>query len=243
MRRRLIKNWHIMLFLVVEWMFYEFSGYVTNRYQQAVWDEFNQYAYTIHEINSTMPYAEMINRYARESGINPQIVASLIQVESSFRPQAVSNAGAYGLMQIMPETWWQVNKVIKVCDERQKSECSTTCYYNPELNIRIGIAYLSQLLKKYHGNMVLALAAYNAGPGAVDRYDGIPPYAETIYYIKCIIMDSYHLENKSISGFIAMAKQWNTIHSMMGWLLFITGIIFVWIVWRRLRYQLLWRWR
>lgn len=243
MRQRLLTLWYVVLILsVVELAVYGLSGYVANGYRTAVWDTFNKNACRLHDVDKKVPYAELINRYAHDAGINPQVVAGVIQAESSFQPKAVSPAGAYGLMQIMPDTWRQVNKEIKVCGEH-KGECSVVCYYNADFNIHIGTVYLGQLLKKYQGNMILALAAYNAGPGAVDRYGGIPPYAETINYTEKVVIHWYNLQNRSIPYSVEMIEQWDKIHKAIGWCLIITVFVMVWIVWRMVRYQSSWRWR
>lgn len=245
MRQRLRKVWYVVLIcLVVELVAYGLTGYVTNAYHKAIWQNFNENAYTLHDVDKQVPYAEMINHYARAVGINPQVVASIIKVESSFQPRAVSTAGAYGLMQIMPDTWRQVNNESKVCVGRHTGECNSECYYNPDFNIHIGTNYLSQLVKKYQGNMVLALAAYNAGPGAVDLYGGIPPYVETIQYTESVIGNYYNFQNVSTyDSIIYRSGQWATMHKLSGWCLIITVFLIVLLVGKRFRYHSSWYWR
>jgi len=116
-------------------------------------------------------FDEIIERHAASSGVSPDLIRAVIQVESGFNPGAVSPKGAQGLMQLMPAT----ARDLGVVDP-----------FQPEENIRGGIAYLKQLLGQYAQDVRLALAAYNAGPASVARYGGVPPYRETQAYVKKI---------------------------------------------------------
>ena len=114
-------------------------------------------------------FDELITRYASNNGVRRDLVRAVIQVESAFNPAALSNKGAMGLMQLMPATARQLG---------------VRNAFDPVENIRGGVAYLRQLLDRYSGDERLALAAYNAGPGAVDRNgQTVPPYRETRDYV------------------------------------------------------------
>lgn len=243
MRRRLLMAWRAgLIVLVVEFVMYTLVGYLSLDNHSLVWEKFNEKAYTIADVDSKIPYAQNINRHARQVGINAQVIASLIQAESSFQPRAQSAAGAYGLMQITPGTWRQINQESKVCIGRHPGECNSECYYNEELNINIGTLYLSQLLKKYKGNMVLALAAYNAGPGAVDKYGGIPPYEETITYTKRVIDNWYELSHYPLPSSIFSLTQWENVHKLIGWCFIATILGLLWVVRGLYRLHHSWRW-
>ncbi|MCD6281381.1 MAG: lytic transglycosylase domain-containing protein [Deltaproteobacteria bacterium] len=115
---------------------------------------------------------EVITSVARRYGISPVIIRAIIEVESEMNEGAVSSKGAIGLMQVMPETARDMG-IDDPWDTRQ--------------NIVAGTRYFARLLKHYKGDVRLALAAYNAGPGVVDRYRGIPPFEETREYVKRVM--------------------------------------------------------
>jgi soluble lytic murein transglycosylase-like protein len=117
---------------------------------------------------------EMLARAGARHNIDADLLASVVQAESNGNARAVSRAGAEGLMQLMPGT---------------ASELGVRNSFAPEENIGGGTAYLDALLSRYHDDIALSVAAYNAGPAAVDRYRGIPPYAETRAYVARVIRE------------------------------------------------------
>ena len=114
---------------------------------------------------------EMVDAAAQRSGLPARFVHSVVAAESAYRADAVSPKGAIGLMQLMPATAQAMG-----ADPR-----------DPAQNLEAGTAYLRELLLKYDGDPRLALAAYNAGPGAVTKYNGVPPYAETRNYVDRVL--------------------------------------------------------
>jgi len=117
------------------------------------------------------PYSRLIHAAAEKHGVDEKLIAHVIAEESNFNPRAVSRKQALGLMQLLPET---------------AAHYSVLNVFDPAQNIDAGTHYLKDLLARYSGNLVLALAAYNAGPEMVARYGGIPPFAETQLYVKRI---------------------------------------------------------
>lgn len=114
----------------------------------------------------------LIQKYAAQYGVSPDLVRAVVDQESNGDPRVVSRAGAMGLMQLMPAN---------------VREAGLTDAFDPEQNIRGGVAQLREHLDRYKGDVSLALAAYNAGPGNVKKYGGIPPFRETQNYVQKIL--------------------------------------------------------
>lgn len=121
---------------------------------------------------SSVKFSDAIAEAAEAHDLPPALIAAVIHAESNFNPRAVSSAGAKGLMQIDPPTQRHL---------RLKN------VYDPRQNIHAGSRYLRELLNLFGGNLSMALAAYNAGPGAVARHDGIPPFRQTRAYVKKVL--------------------------------------------------------
>jgi len=121
---------------------------------------------------ASKPYGELIDQAAKESGIDSLLLAAVVQAESSFDPGVVSSRGALGLMQLMPAT---------------AAQYGTREPLDPGHNLRAGSRYLRHLIGRYQGDLELTLAAYNAGPGNVRRYGGVPPFQETGRYIDKVL--------------------------------------------------------
>jgi len=131
---------------------------------------------------------EMLAKAGREHNVDMDLLASVVKAESNGNTHAVSRAGAQGLMQLMPET---------------AADLGVRDSFRPDQNVRGGSTYLDALLTRYHDNLALALAAYNAGPAAVDKYHGIPPYRETRLYVARVI----HEFNRRVKAREAQEKR------------------------------------
>jgi soluble lytic murein transglycosylase-like protein len=131
---------------------------------------------------------EMLAKAGGEHNLDVDLLASLVKAESGGNARAVSRAGAQGLMQLMPAT---------------ATDLGVQDSFKPDQNVRGGSAYLDSLLTRYHDNLALALAAYNAGPAAVDKYHGIPPYSETRAYVARVI----HEFNRRVLAREAAARE------------------------------------
>jgi len=123
------------------------------------------------DTSSYGPYGKLIHDAAAKHGVDENLIKGVIAAESNFNPRAVSRKQALGLMQLLPST---------------AARYSVGNAFDPAQNIEGGTHYLKDLLAKYRGNLTLALAAYNAGPDVVDHYGGVPPFPETVNYVRKI---------------------------------------------------------
>jgi soluble lytic murein transglycosylase len=141
----------------------------------------NEYDYKVYikekaaisrNFHSTNKYDHFISDAAEQTGVDSRLLKAMIKAESDFDPRAVSRKGAMGLMQIMPENFKMLNLENP---------------FDPWQNIRAGAQYFQKMYERFNGKLALSLAAYNAGPTAVDRYKRIPPYQETEEYVRRVL--------------------------------------------------------
>lgn len=121
---------------------------------------------------ASLPFGDDIYRVARQYDLDGLLLAALVEAESNFSPTAVSPVGAIGLTQLMPAT----------AGTNDPAELE-----NPHTNLKLGARYLRDLLRRFEGNVEFALAAYNAGPSRVERFEGVPPYRETRRYVEKVL--------------------------------------------------------
>lgn len=129
----------------------------------------------------SLPFGREIRRAARTHRVDGLLVAAIVEAESSFRPDAVSPKGALGLMQLMPFHFGELDQP-----------------FDPQLNLDRGTAFLATLERRYEGDVRLAIAAYHAGPGAVSRWGGVPPYESTRLYVGRVL-DRYQQHRETLT--------------------------------------------
>lgn len=147
---------------------YDARDYLTSSRHKQGYLNTNQNISEFRKLNS-LPFSEYIDEASLKYNVSPDLIHAVIKAESAYNPYAISPQGAQGLMQLMPDTAMQYG---------------VTDSFSPEENIKGGTKYLKFLLDRYDGDINLAVAAYNAGEGAVDKYGDIPPYPETKAYVQ-----------------------------------------------------------
>jgi hypothetical protein len=170
---------------------------------------------------TAVPYADLINRTAAAARLNPALLAAVVATESGFDPRARSSRGAYGLMQVMPGTWRDMGGTADCRVTPAAPPAAPACMEDARANLAIGAAYLRRLVDRFDGNIVLAVAAYNAGAVPVRRYHGVPPFPETIRYMRQVSLVWYQLEYHG-----TLSRFW-------------FGVIRRFDLWRRLRIPLI----
>ena len=147
---------------------------------------YTDYANSVKNTRTAADFRDYITDASHQYKIDPILVEAVIHVESGFNPNAVSKQGAKGLMQLMRATAQQYQ---------------VTNRFNPRDNIYAGVQHLRYLMNRFDGEVSLVLAAYNAGPGSVDKYSGVPPYPETQRYIQKVLSYQAQLSQRSQPAF------------------------------------------
>ncbi len=136
-----------------------------------------------HLVSKARAYRRTIQVYSRIYGVEEELIHAIVKQESCFNEKAHSRAGAIGLMQLMPST----ADMMKISNP-----------WNPEQNIQAGVRYISEMLSMFKGKKRFAIAAYNAGPGNVKKYSGIPPFQETKNYVKKVMAEYHRLKKHGL---------------------------------------------
>ncbi len=143
-----------------------------------------------------IPFGSIIYREARRNGLSPELVAAVVHTESDFRPRLVSNKQAHGLMQLIPST----GRLMGAND-----------LFDPDENVKAGARYLRYLLDRF-GDQTIALAAYNAGEGNIVRFGGIPPFPETINYVRRVDRRTARYRARVELNYVSSMRTRSTIH-------------------------------
>ncbi|CUH96463.1 hypothetical protein P22_2553 [Propionispora sp. 2/2-37] len=243
MRRKWLTIWRVGVgLLVVELVVYGMLQVFSFGCRSLAWRQFNAGVNNEKRQVEEIPYAELINYWSEQAGISPELVAAVIYAESSFQPKAVSPAGARGLMQIMPDTWQVINKEIQACKFHHNGKCTTACYEDAGMNIHIGTVYLGRLLERYNQNAVWALAAYNAGPAAVEKYQGIPPFTETQSYVQRIILYWFDIHKADSLLYEMGMRELDSVYHYIRGMMAVTLSLVACALWRLVKEYRSWHW-
>lgn len=210
---------YIMAALVIEGMLWSFI-LLGKGMQQLFWLQWRQAILNMQPMHN-VPFALVINQCGQAHNIDPALIAAVIYCESGYNPRALSKAGAVGLMQICLPTWQELKKTQAQWQCLDTREDDMRALYQPHTNIAAGTMYLQSMLLRYRGDPVKALAAYNAGPGSVDRYKGVPPYEETEQYVHRVA-DKWR-EYRGINNITTKCYHW-------GWIFEHTGMKIQWLL-------------
>lgn len=192
--RRWVAN-HVLLSLVLTVGSQSLTWMTETRMQRAL--GIYETAMSLRQASASLPYADIVNMEAARYGLDPMLVASVIQSESAFDPDAVSPQSAKGLMQVLPSTWMAFNPDSSCDGLHDPPSHGPDCIFDPAANISTGTAYLRQLLEDFQGDTVMAIAAYNAGVVAVSvgkkagrgslGGNGAGPYQETQAFVRGVL--------------------------------------------------------
>ncbi len=211
----------------------------TERQTEKALQLFSDYSKMRFDVHAT-PYADLINFYAVRNNLDPSLVAAVIKQESGFRADALSPKGARGLMQLMPATWRQLNPESKCNGEHAPNAAPShgrDCIFDPEANISAGTRYLRMMLDRFNGDVVLAIAAYNAGAGRVTEYrrpgsslGDVPPIPETQTYTRRVAQFWTNWRSEAViweiglTRFLKRALGWSFLVNFGLW-----AVLFVWL--------------
>lgn len=226
--------WFMVILGVIVGMSWSTVLYVNRQADEAA-SVFASYTRVRTEVTA-FPFSDLINLYSVKYDLDPSLVASVISQESYFKPTAVSWTGARGLMQIMPMTWREFNPGSQCDGMHAPPACNNDCIFDVEANLRTGIAYLRSLIDRFDGDVIMALAAYNAGASKVYAHDegnssGVPPIQETRNYVQKIVNYWSGIRHShgsfDVARFLLAKKmqRWLIVTSAVLWTVF-----FIWII-------------
>lgn len=231
---RVWSAWFMVILGLVVGLSWSTVLYVSQQADRAA-SVFSSYTRVRSEVTA-FPFSDLINLYSIKYDLDPSLVASIISQESHFKPTAVSSTGARGLMQIMPSTWREFSPGSQCTGEHDPPAEGKDCIFDVEANLRTGVAYLRALLDRFDGDVIMALAAYNAGAAKVARFEseeasGVPPFQETRNYVQRIVNYWSGIRHDAASFDVqkfSLAKKmqrWLIITSVILWFVF-----FIWVI-------------